>query len=871
MCPNTPYLTSPHSPTYHLSLPQILTSISAENDPPVDRRSYTSATNDHLQFLPFMRKMLWGTKGFAVMMAAETTIATTQPPPELTDEMTVKKVHKRYEGLMMVRTKAIKGKGAWYWAHLEPVLVHNPDSGLPKAVKLRCSLCAAVFSASNPSRTASEHLKRGTCRNYNPDTNPRPISSISPIGIATLSSPTSSSSPHLQQNHRKRNSSGKRSGHDDGSNGANTSSATPSPTYSAAPVAMIEPARFPGDVSYPNRNGSVPALPTATVVNASGGGLYSQQQHVMLSGGKEDLDALAMFEDSVKRLKSPKSLPYQTLTKSQIDSSLELLADWVYENCGSVPFSSLEHPKFNSFLNQIGLPAVTRSDFAGERLDSKYKEAKRESETRIREAMFFQISSDGWKSNSNNHHPGEFANLVNLSVNLPNGTGVFRRAVFTSGYVFPKYAEDVLMETISEICGNISQRCVGIVSDKFKSTALRNLENQHHWMINLCCQFQGVYGLIKDLNKELPLFNIVTDNCFKIANFMNTNSKVKNSFLKYQLQEYSRAWLLRVPICGSDVRYAFAFEPVFNMIEDILISARALQLVLLDEGYKIVSMEDQVGREVEEMMRDSQFWKELEAVHSLVKLIKAMAEEIEKEKPRIGQCLPLWEELRSKIKNWCVEFQINEAHVDEVFDKRFKRNYHPAWAAAFILDPFYLIRDTSGKYLPPFKYLTSEQEKDVDKLITRLVSREEAHIALMELMKWRTEGLDPVYAQAVQLKQRDPITGKMRIANPQSSRLVWETYLTGFKSLRKVAVRLIFLHATSCGFKWNWSFSKRTQSRNSIEKAQKLIFIAANSKIEKRGFADDVDDDDDKDSEFFEVANGDDDVLNQVLFDASSL
>ncbi|KAI3522513.1 hypothetical protein L1887_00352 [Cichorium endivia] len=804
------------------------------------------------------------------MMAAETTIATTQPPPELTDEMTVKKVHKRYEGLMMVRTKAIKGKGAWYWAHLEPVLVHNPDSGLPKAVKLRCSLCAAVFSASNPSRTASEHLKRGTCRNYNPDSNPRPISSISPIGVVTLASPTSSSSP--QQNHRKRNSSGKRSGHDVGSNGVNTSSATPSPTYSAAPVAMIEPAQFPADVSYPNRNDSVPALPTATVMNVTSGGMFSQQnnhqqQHVMLSGGKEDLGALAMFEDSVKRLKSPKSLPYQALSKSQIDSSLELLAEWVYENCGSVPFSSLEHPKFNSFLNQMGLPAVTRSDFDGERLDSKYKEAKTESESRIREAMFFQVSSDGWKSNSDTNHPGAFENLVNLSVNLPNGTGVFRRAVFTSGYVFPKYAEDVLWETISEICGNNSQQCVGIVSDKFKSTALRNLENQHHWMINLSCQFQGVYSLIKDLSKELPLFNIVTDNCFKLANFMNTNSQAKNTFLKYQLQEYSRAWLLRVPICGNGERSAFPFEPVFNMVEDILTSSRALQLVSLDEGYKIVSMEDQVAREIEEMMRDSQFWKELDAVHSLVKLIKSMAEEIEKERPRIGQCLPLWEELRLKIKNWCAEFQVNEDHVDKVFDKRFKRNYHPAWAAAFILDPFYLIRDTSGKYLPPFKYLTSEQEKDVDKLITRLVSREEAHIALMELMKWRTEGLDPVYAQAVQLKQRDPITGKMRIANPQSSRLVWETYLTGFKSLRKVAVRLIFLHATSCGFKWNWSFSKKTQSRSSIEKAQKLIFIAANSKIEKRGFVNG----DDKDSEFFEVANGEDDVLNEVLFDTSSL
>jgi hypothetical protein len=102
------------------------------------------------------------------------------------DEMAAKAVHKRFEGLVMVRTKAIKGKGAWYWAHLEPLLVQNPETSLPKAVKLRCSLCDAVFSASNPSRTASEHLKRGTCPNFNSVA--KPISSVSPTS-ASLASP----------------------------------------------------------------------------------------------------------------------------------------------------------------------------------------------------------------------------------------------------------------------------------------------------------------------------------------------------------------------------------------------------------------------------------------------------------------------------------------------------------------------------------------------------------------------------------------------------------------------------------------------------------------------------------------------------------
>ncbi|KAG2681401.1 hypothetical protein I3760_11G142800 [Carya illinoinensis] len=570
----------------------------------------------------------------------------------------------------------------------------------------------------------------------------------------------------------------------------------------------------------------------------------------MLSGGKEDWGALAMLEDSVKKLKSPKTSPGPTLSKSQIDCALDFLADWVFESCGSVSFSTLEHPKFRAFLNQVGLPAVSRRDFTGARLDAKYEEAKAESEARIRDAMFFQIASDGWKFK--NYGVSGEESLVNLTVNLPNGTSLYRKAVFVSGSVPSKYAEEVLWETIKGICGNAVQQCVGIVADKFKAKALRNLETQNHWMVNLSCQFQGFNSLIKDFSRELPLFKTVAESCFKLANFVNYRSHIRNSFHKYQLQEYGHSGLLRLPLRECE---SVNFGPVYTLVEDILNSARALRLVLLDESYKMLAMEDPVAREVAEMIQDVGFWNDLEAVHSLIKLIKDMAQDIETERPLVGQCLPLWDKLREKVRDWCSKFHIAEGPVEKVIERRFKKNYHPAWAAAYILDPLYLIRDTSGKYLPPFKRLNSEQEKDVDKLITRLVSREEAHIVLMELMKWRTEGLDPVYARAVQMTERDPVTGKMRIANPQSSRLVWETYLTEFKSLGKVAVRLIFLHATSCGFKCNWSFLRwvcaHGQSRAGMDRAQKLIFIAAHSKLERRDFSSD----EDKDAELFTLAN----------------
>ena len=87
-------------------------------------------------------------------------------PLSFTEDVAVKAVNKRYEGLVTVRTKANKGKGAWYWAHFEPILIRNPETTLPQAVKLKCTLCDSAFSASNPSRTASEHLKRGTFPNF---------------------------------------------------------------------------------------------------------------------------------------------------------------------------------------------------------------------------------------------------------------------------------------------------------------------------------------------------------------------------------------------------------------------------------------------------------------------------------------------------------------------------------------------------------------------------------------------------------------------------------------------------------------------------------------------------------------------------------
>nr|CAB3449712.1 unnamed protein product [Digitaria exilis] len=755
------------------------------------------------------------------------------------EEAAARAVQKRYDALLTVRAKAVKGKGAWYWAHLEPVLVPPADTGMPpKSVKLRCALCSAVFSASNPSRTASEHLKRGTCPNFAaPPPGPAAASGSqqppTPTQHQQLALPSNStaSSPipisyiaPSSPRHQHHDHSGSRKRH------------SMPPAYAAEDTRQHRVVVDPSSAYSP----TLPALPAP------------HQSALMLSGGKEDLGALAMLEDSVKRLKSPKASPAAMMPKPQADAALSLLADWFLESSAGVSLSAANHPKLRAFLRHVGLPDLQRTDITGPRLDARFAEARADAAARVRDALFFQLAADGWREQ-----------VVTLSVNLPNGTSVFHRAVPVPGVAPSDYAEELMLDAVASVSSSVSSndlhRCAGIVSDRFKSKALRDIENNQHWMVNLSCQIQGFNRLVRDFAREVPLFRIVAAKSAKLAAYFNAKQTVRSLLHKHQIQELGHASLLRVshvPFDGNGNDFRAAFE----MLEDILNSAHPLHRAVQEDSYKLLYIDDSVAREMGEMVHSEAFWIDVDAVYSLVKLIMDMVKEMEADRPLVGQCLPLWEELRSKVRDWCEKFNIDEGIALNVVEKRFRKNYHPAWSAAFVLDPLYLVKDASGRYLPPFKCLTPDQEKDVDRLITRMVSQEEAHLALMELMKWRSEGLDPLYAQAVQVRQPDPTTGKMKVANKQSSRLVWETCLSKLKSLGKVAVRLIFLHATSRGFRCTPSMVRWLSSPGSLasgtNRVHRLVFVAANSKLERRDFSSD----EDKDAEL--LAEGADDVAN---------
>ena len=100
-------------------------------------------------------------------------------------------------------------------------------------------------------------------------------------------------------------------------------------------------------------------------------------------------------------------------------------------------FFKLEAPEVQAFLNQVGLPGISQREFIGGRLDIKFKEAKVESEARIRDTMFFQMATDGWKF-KNYVVLGEDS-LVNLIMILPNGTSLYRREVIIGFWGFDPF------------------------------------------------------------------------------------------------------------------------------------------------------------------------------------------------------------------------------------------------------------------------------------------------------------------------------------------------------------------------------------------------------------------------------------------------
>ncbi|KAG6503528.1 hypothetical protein ZIOFF_035843 [Zingiber officinale] len=401
-----------------------------------------------------------------------------------------------------------------------------------------------------------------------------------------------------------------------------------------------------------------------------------------------------MLEDSVKMLQSPVASSVAALSRPKAEKALALLPDWIFESGGAVSFSALRHPssKLSSTWSASPLPPSVLSLPPSSKPDTS-----------------------------------RLARTSRPDSATPPSSNSLQTTLLTARGEPRDYAEELLCVAIAKLSDSCIERCADVIVDRFNINSLRDLENRGgERMVNVSCQLQAFNSLLLDFARHLPAFSRTSEKCLKLADF-NTRSRIRSIFLKHQHKESGYTRLLRNHRSATD----------FAVLEDVMSFMRPIQMVILDDDCKLVGTEEAFS--LTEVIQDSRFWTELEAIQSLVTLVKTMARAMETEQPSIGQCLTLWDELRSKIREWRAKFNNCDGDlVDELIEKRFEKNYRSAWAAAFMLDPLFLIRDSSGNYLPPFNRLSPEQDKDANRVVAQLVPAKDAPLALMELMKWRS-------------------------------------------------------------------------------------------------------------------------------------
>ncbi|DBA81899.1 TPA: hypothetical protein ACH3X1_007613 [Trebouxia sp. C0004] len=78
----------------------------------------------------------------------------------------------------------------------------------------------------------------------------------------------------------------------------------------------------------------------------------------------------------------------------------------------------------------------------------------------------------------------------------------------------------------------------------------------------------------------------------------------------------------------------------------------------------------------------------------LLEPILALLQSLEADKPLLSQCLPAWYSIYQHVKYWCEEELQSFEDIMPVLRKRFlKKCYHPAMAAAFLMDPVFWEKD----------------------------------------------------------------------------------------------------------------------------------------------------------------------------------
>ena len=230
--------------------------------------------------------------------------------------------------------------------------------------------------------------------------------------------------------------------------------------------------------------------------------------------------------------------------------------------------------------------------------------------------------------------------------------------------------------------------------------------------------------------------------------------------------------------------------------------------------------------------------------------------QLEADRPLLGQCYLVVTALHKHVEDSATKHKDKRdgeiiVRLEETFQRRYNATgggarapiYNDAYAAAYVLDPYYAETDAEGTWYPPA--ITTEELKGVVTLVERVgginATRELHKLLLMgyppSMSAFVACIADPKAKLAAAVD--DDASNKKRkivaIPNMASRLKIWVTYgQEPFSHLVDVVHRLLCCHATTCATERNWSLWGRvyTSSRNrlGIERAKKMIAICTNTK-----------------------------------------
>jgi hypothetical protein len=187
--------------------------------------------------------------------------------------------------------------------------------------------------------------------------------------------------------------------------------------------------------------------------------------------------------------------------------------------------------------------------------------------------------------------------------------------------------------------------------------------------------------------------------------------------------------------------------------------------------------------------------------------------------------------------------------VVEAFKARFNKHAHPAWYAAYALDPINAVYDFEpGMWRLQLLGVSREQERDAQALVARLAGTTQARAkeqwdSLM--LKGSPESLAATLHTITSKTEGDG--NQLDINAAMSKRRGFWSLMSTYKedgvlqysALAAAAQRLLSVHPTTCAAERVWSAWGRhyQPSRASLKAAtaEKLIFIKTNSKEAHRG------------------------------------